>query len=387
VIVIGNALGNSIVEKATPQASTPATMQQSGSGFDQKASEAVGANNFYGADVSGFAKDLDFNPNIDYTPGSVSGDESREVESASEQLKTSVTAQSGDSISKIVGTSNPKAIEAFMRANNLSSSAIQAGQSYKMPSAADYEASDGRIGQTALNVDNQRLTATTEALATAGTFMGDMRLAQANGVSMDDIAAARTATSTTPQTTQNSLSLGGEKQNSEAPFELGATDFVGAGLGGYSVITDKVMEYYKVESAGKFGIKYGIPAIVSDLPSAVGGAIGLIDVAKTFYKAREAGEGDYKETVQKAGGTLGGIAGAETGAAAGALFAPFDIATAAVGAIAGGLYGSYKAANTAGKIYDQGFEGVLGTKPTLTTIPHGQTLQDYLNANNPLGSD
>ena len=53
----------------------------------------------------------------------------------------------GDSISKIVGTSNPKAVEAFMRANGLKDSKLIAGQGYRMPDADDYAASDGRIGQ------------------------------------------------------------------------------------------------------------------------------------------------------------------------------------------------------------------------------------------------
>ena len=90
-----------------------------------------------------------------------------------------VTAQTGDSISTILGTSDPVAIEAFMRANTLSSSSIEAGGNYKLPDAADYAASTGQVGQAVLNQDNTRLAAQAQdkkfyqdLIATGGLDLG-----------------------------------------------------------------------------------------------------------------------------------------------------------------------------------------------------------------------
>ena len=68
------------------------------------------------------------------------------------------TAQSGDSISTILGTSDPAAIGAFMRANGLTSSTIYPGEQLVFPSGG-YTAGDEALGQATLNVDNQRIAA------------------------------------------------------------------------------------------------------------------------------------------------------------------------------------------------------------------------------------
>lgn len=68
------------------------------------------------------------------------------------------TVQSGDSISTILGTSNPGAIGAFMAANGLTSSTIYPGEQVVIPSGG-YSESDARIGQDTLYADNQRIAA------------------------------------------------------------------------------------------------------------------------------------------------------------------------------------------------------------------------------------
>lgn len=68
------------------------------------------------------------------------------------------TVQSGDSLSGILGTSDPAAIGAFMRANGLTSSTIYPGEQLVMPSGG-YTDSDAALGQATLNVDNQRIAA------------------------------------------------------------------------------------------------------------------------------------------------------------------------------------------------------------------------------------
>ena len=63
--------------------------------------------------------------------------------------------RSGDSISSIMGNSNPAAVGAFMNANGLGDSRIRAGADYVVPQSVGGE---GRaIGQAALNADNARL--------------------------------------------------------------------------------------------------------------------------------------------------------------------------------------------------------------------------------------
>lgn len=66
------------------------------------------------------------------------------------------TVQSGDSLSGILGTSDPVAIGAFMRANGLTSSTIYPGEQLVMPSGG-YTSGDEALGQATLNVDNQRI--------------------------------------------------------------------------------------------------------------------------------------------------------------------------------------------------------------------------------------
>jgi hypothetical protein len=58
-----------------------------------------------------------------------------------------VDVQRGESISTLLGTSNPMAIEAFLRANQMTNSTIIVGQPYLMPNDDDYAASTGALGQ------------------------------------------------------------------------------------------------------------------------------------------------------------------------------------------------------------------------------------------------
>jgi LysM repeat protein len=71
--------------------------------------------------------------------------------------RTSVVANSGDSISSIVHSSDPVAVEAFMRANGLTDSKIYAGERYVMPNNADSAASTGDMGQAAGHIWTPRV--------------------------------------------------------------------------------------------------------------------------------------------------------------------------------------------------------------------------------------
>ena len=58
------------------------------------------------------------------------------------------TAAAGDSISSIMGSSDPAAIGAFMQANNLNGTAIRAGENYIVPERESFAAPGARaLGQ------------------------------------------------------------------------------------------------------------------------------------------------------------------------------------------------------------------------------------------------
>jgi hypothetical protein len=66
-----------------------------------------------------------------------------------------VSAAPGDSISSIMGSSDPNAIGAFMQANDLNGTGIRAGESYLVPERDSFTAPGARaLGQQGLNADN-----------------------------------------------------------------------------------------------------------------------------------------------------------------------------------------------------------------------------------------
>jgi hypothetical protein len=69
------------------------------------------------------------------------------------------TAAPGDSISSIMGSSDPAAIGAFLQANDLSDTRLRAGQSYLVPEPGSFAAPGARaLGQAGLNADNALAT-------------------------------------------------------------------------------------------------------------------------------------------------------------------------------------------------------------------------------------
>jgi phage tail tape-measure protein len=130
---------------------------------------------------------------------------------------------------------------------------------------------------------------------------------------------------------------------------FGGTDYLGAGLGTYSALTDSFYTAAGIRSASFFGVKYGLAAVLSDIPGGVAGLIGVFQTGSAYSS------GDYLGASQAGGATLGGIAGAEAGAAAGSLFGPFDVVTTPVGAVIGGVAGGYYGGRAGGSIYNTGF--------------------------------
>jgi hypothetical protein len=100
------------------------------------------------------------------------------------------------------------------------------------------------------------------------------------------------------------------------------------------------------------GVRYGLPALLSDIPGGIGGAIGVFQTFSAYKN------GDYLEASKAGGATLGGIAGAEAGAAVGGVlgFGVADPFTIPAGAVIGGVYGAFKGSQIGGSIYNNGFQ-------------------------------
>ena len=78
-----------------------------------------------------------------------------------------------------------------------------------------------------------------------------------------------------------------------------------------------------------------LPALLTDIPGAIGSGIGVFQTSSAYNS------GDYLGASQAGGATLGGIAGGEFGAFIGAYGGPFDFVTVPIGAVAGGVVGAY----------------------------------------------
>jgi YD repeat-containing protein len=178
----GNALGNSIV----------GAMESRGSGAQQEEGSGVGVENgtgdhvVMGRPIDGSGVDLGGLDMTSTTPGQgttyadneYSGSRS---DGAGSGLGQPYVVQSGDSLSKILGTSDPAAIGAFMRANGLTSSTIHPGDQLVLPKG-DYSTSDADLGLATLRNDNARLSAVEMAIpASDSGFYGSLDIAPFSG--------------------------------------------------------------------------------------------------------------------------------------------------------------------------------------------------------------
>jgi hypothetical protein len=195
----GNALGNSVVDRM----SHPSVLEEFTPTVQRMTAPSVGAPGYAEAFLAqhgtvmqlGEELSLNRNPQL-FTGAGPTPDELREVQISSQHIST-YTARGGDSISGILGTSNPKAIEAFMQLNGLSGSTILAGSRYALPSGEQISAAGGGIGQLALNADNARLDALRSSdaqMATAVSAAGALSIhdlvSSANGAIRFDGSAA-----------------------------------------------------------------------------------------------------------------------------------------------------------------------------------------------------
>lgn len=135
-------------------------------------------------------------------------------------------------------------------------------------------------------------------------------------------------------------------------YSLGVQDYVYSGLGGYSALSENLLEVVGYKSTKILGkLDFSLPSNISDLPNGVAGVA-------TFFEAYGQYEnGDFYGAAQTSGSGLGGIVGgnygAEVGGAVGSPFGPVGIGVGAVvGGVMGGLGGSYVGGTTAGYLYD-----------------------------------
>jgi RHS repeat-associated protein len=130
---------------------------------------------------------------------------------------------------------------------------------------------------------------------------------------------------------------------------LSGTDYLGAGLSTYSAINDSFYTVAGVRSGSFLGIRYGLPALITDIPGAIGSGIGVFQTASAYSN------GDYLGASQAGGATLGGIAGGEFGAFIGSFGGPFSFVTVPIGAVAGGVVGAYYGGQAGSSIFNTGF--------------------------------
>ena len=110
-------------------------------------------------------------------------------------------AQRGDSISRILGTSNPQNIGNFMRANGLGSSNLNAGQNYFVPADGGSYGDSTALGQAVLNSDNAKIA----QLAAANAMTAERAVAIYNSY-----GGQSSETSGRRQMLQESGAVGGE---------------------------------------------------------------------------------------------------------------------------------------------------------------------------------
>jgi hypothetical protein len=148
-------------------------------------------------------------------------------------------------------------------------------------------------------------------------------------------------------------------------IQLETSDYVGAGLGAYSSMTDLLLKSAGAESAAQYGVKYGLPALLSDLPNGIGGVFSLIDTAKAYNA------GNYEGAVNKGVSGLGAIGGGELGVYIGALVGggtPAEILTIPAGAIIGTLGGAFGGTALGQRIQSIGFDGIANIPNPLAPV-------------------
>ena len=117
---------------------------------------------------------------VDNGLGKSEGDPASGAAPAPASTSTPYTVRSGDNLSSILGTSDPRVLGAVMHENGLTSSLIRPGQVLSIPDDAyNRTFSDpdrSAVGQSALDEDNARLASVRAAAQRPALGMGDLRV-------------------------------------------------------------------------------------------------------------------------------------------------------------------------------------------------------------------
>lgn len=256
------------------------------------------------------------------------------------------TAAPGDSISAIMGSSDPGAIGAFMQANDLNGTQIRAGQSYLVPERDSFAAPGARaMGQAGLDADNA--LATQRAQDRLGRSMGLIGNTVSSFYPSKGLLATKPAVAPVP-------AQSGTRNASAAKYQL---------AGNAMDITGKVLDAFDLQNA-LLSVKDGGKAAAT--LSRFTGPAGLLAIpAEDIFKGiAEVKRGAAVAPVvtgvaSKSGGqVLGILGGAAAGARLGAMFsstpptAPLAPALIGGGGIIGGVLGGLGM----GELYPESYE-------------------------------
>ena len=152
---------------------------------------------------------------------------------------TSRRAGAGDSISSMVGTSEPQAIGNFMRANNLTTDRLKAGGTYFVPASADSYGDQQARGQGALNAGNARIAARQEAAAQAASMdEANQQRWDAMQVGAWSGRTAQASAAFVVPDSQRQMSYGEQMRNVGqflANGAVGAAELIGGGIYNYGI--------------------------------------------------------------------------------------------------------------------------------------------------------
>ncbi len=259
------------------------------------------------------------------------------------------TARNGDSISAILGTSDPAAIGAFMHANGMKDSGLRAGQSYLVPRRADLADADmaGR-GQAALNADNARAA----ARACSTVLPGDAVTVRPGAAVFDPqkgILATRPTMALQPG--------GGAAQAGDRFHRAsGAVGIAGRMLDGFNLQNAALGALDGGRAAAKLGRVTG--PLGAALVPLEHGFEGVSEIQKGAPVGMVAAGVASKSAVQ-GGGILAGMgAGAKLGAGVSLLFPAAAPVLIPVATAAGGIAGGYGT----GKLLERTSNEALGRK-------------------------
>jgi hypothetical protein len=254
-----------------------------------------------------------------------------ELETAPYIPGTLHSAAPGDSISSIMGSSDPGAIGAFMQANDLNGTGIRAGQSYLGPERDSFAAPGARtLGQQGLNTDN--------ALATQHAQDRLDRSMAAIGNTLSGFDPLKGLLATTPgPAPQHGASVGWKSASAEK-YDRASNS---------ADIAGKILDAFDLQNAA-LGLLDGgrAAAKIGKVTGPLGIGLNVLENGLEGWSEYESGAPAAPVVAGVVGKTgLTGLAGAASGAAAGGLasLSPWTVPFAPVLVTGGAIAGAYGA--------------------------------------------